>query len=482
MSRVAAVDIGATSGRVVLADLAASGPTLQVLSRFPNDLRHADGEWTWDILALYRHMLDGLALAVEHDVVSWGIDTWAVDYGVLRDGDLVGPVRAYRDPRNAAGAERVRSTIPWDTLYGITGIQDMPINTINQIAADLPQRIVEGTTFLLVPDLLSHWATGALATDVTNASTTGMVDARTREWSAPILGSLGLPASAFLAPDEPGSVRGPAVGPRLAGLPLIGVATHDTASAFVGTPVADRDLALVLSLGTWALIGAEVIGAHPNERSRQLNVTHELGVDGTVRLLRNVSGMWLFEECRRAWASEDGVEPSVPDLLAAAEHAPAFAAIFDVDAPGLASPGQRPDTIAPYLVGAWDGSRGSVVRAILESLVVRLTQRAVEIEGLLGGARPVLHVVGGASRMALLMQWLADATGKQVTAGPVEATALGNAIVQWRAGGAVTDLAEARHLVARMPEIVTYQPQGDGRAWRDLADRLAEHRTDEGRQ
>ena len=482
MTKVAAVDIGATSGRVVLAELTAVGPTLEVLARFPNDLRQSDADWTWDIDALYRSMLDGLAVAADRGVVSWGIDTWAVDYGVLRDGAIVGPVRAYRDPRNVAGARRVRSVIPWETQYAITGIQDMPINTINQIAADVPQRIVEGSTFLLVPDLLSYWATGILATDVTNASSTGMVDARTRQWSDAILAALDLPASAFLAPDEPGAIRGPAAAEPIRGLPLVGVATHDTASAFVGTPLSDRDAALVLSLGTWALIGAEVIGVQPNDRSRQLNVTHELGVDGTVRLLRNVSGMWLFEECRRAWARDDGAEPSVPDLLAAAERAPAFAAVFAVDAPDLASPGQRPETIAPLLAGAWDGSRGGVVRTILESLVVRLAQRATQIESLLDGARPMLHVVGGASRMALVMQWLADATGKRVIAGPVEATALGNAIVQWRASGAVSGLPEARHLIAGMPEIVTYEPQGDGRAWRDLADRLATHRTDEGRQ
>jgi rhamnulokinase len=473
MTKVAAVDIGATSGRVVVAELGPDGPRLDVVHRFPNVLQESESAWTWDVTALYAAMIEGLVEAAAAGAQSWGIDTWAIDYGVLRAGSLVGPVRAYRDPHHEEGIAKVRQRMSWERQYEISGIQHMAINTIYQVAADDPQRITDGTTFLMVPDLLSYWATGVLACDVTNASSTGMVDVRTRAWSPEILAALDVPASAFIAPDEPGTVRGPATEPRLGSLPLVGVATHDTASAFVGTPLADRDSALILSLGTWALIGAEVIGVQPSAASRALNVTHELGIDSTVRLLRNVTGMWLLEECRRWWAREDGAEPSVTDLLAAAERAPAFAAVFDVDAPDLGRPGQGPQTIEPHLVGSWDGSRGVVVRTILESLVVRLAARAREIESLLVGERPVLHVVGGASRMAPLMQWLADATGKTVVAGPVEATALGNAVVQWRTMGAVADLSDARRLIAGMAEIRSYEPHGDQRPWTELAERLA---------
>ncbi len=474
MTTVAAVDIGATSGRVVLAELASDGPHLTEVSRFPNRLRQDDEAWTWDVLGLERSMLDGLAAAADQGARSWGVDTWAVDYGVVQAGRLVGPVRAYRDPRHQRGIAVVRQRLPWAELYDISGIQDMTINTIYQIAADDPQRLVEGTTFLLMPDLLSYRATGVLATDITNASSTGMIDVRARQWSRRVLDALGVPASAFLAPDEPGGVRGEAFDPRLRGLPLIGVATHDTASAFVGTPVGDRDQALILSLGTWALIGVEAIGLTPNERSRELNVTHELGVDGTIRFLRNVSGMWLLEECRRAWAIEDGVEPSVPDLLAAAASAPPMATVFDVDSPALAAPGQSAASLTAHVVGPVPQTRGAVVRTILESLVSRLAERVEQIEDVLGAERPVLHVVGGASRMSPVMQWLADATGKQVVAGPVEATALGNAAVQWRTLGAVADLAEARAAIAGMPEIVRYEPIGSRLAWRAFAARLKE--------
>jgi rhamnulokinase len=419
-------------------------------------------------------MLDGVAMAA--DVASFGIDTWAVDYGVLDcdRGSLIGPVRAYRDPRHGQGMTIVETALSWNELYEITGIQRMPINTIYQIAADRPQRLGEGTAMLMVPDLLTYWTTGVMATDITNASTTAMVDLRDRAWSERVRSALDLPAPAFLAPSEPGEIRGEAMDRRLSGLPLIGVATHDTASAFAGTPMRDRAQALVVSLGTWALVGAEVIGALPSARARELNITHEIGVDGTVRLLRNACGMWLLEECRRDWTRVDGREPSVPDLLDAALQSRAFAAVVDVDTPALASPGQTERTIASRVVGSLDGSRGALVRMLLESLVVRIVECVAQVEEIAGGPRPVIHVVGGASRLAPVMQWLADASGRTVVAGPVEATALGNAVVQWRVHGTVADLAQARERIALMPELREYHPLGSRQPWEDLASRLKE--------
>lgn len=472
MTTVAAVDIGATSGRVMTVALAGDSVQVTESARFANQPTLRAGRWVWDTAALSGSVAEGLRQAVRSGVQSWGIDTWALDYGVVRAGRLIGDVRCYRDPQHAAGVPMVEAAIDWDDLYDITGIQFMPINTVYQLAAEGPGRLADGGTILMVPDLLSSWATGVHATDLTNASTTGMVDVRTRDWSPRVLGALGLPRAAFLPPEEPGAVRGETRQPGLMGLPLIGVATHDTASAFVGAPIGDRDAALVLSLGTWALIGAEVVGAVPSPQARAINVTHELGVDGTVRVLRNVAGMWLLEECRRSWTRQDAAEPRVDALVAAALASPRGAAVLDVDHPGLAAPGQSPGTIEPHLVGRWDGSRGAMVRALLESLVVRLAERAEQIESLLGTPRRTIHVVGGASRIAPLMQWLADATGKRVVAGPVEATALGNAAVQWRTLGAVASLAEARSRIAVMPEIATYQPTADTAFWGGLAARL----------
>ncbi len=454
------------------ASLSRAGIDLSEVSRFGNHPHLVGGMWSWDIQALTSSVIDGLALAVANGARACGIDTWGVDYAVVRDGDLIGPVRAYRDPRHVSGVPRVQEAFAWEDLYDITGIQYMPINTIYQMAADEPSRIVDGSTVLLVPDYMAWRLTGELGTDVTNASTTGMVDVRTRRWSPAILDALSLSRSAFLPPTEPGAVRGAVANERLNSIPLISVATHDTASAFVGAPILDRDRAIVISLGTWALVGAEVVGARPTPEARRLNVTHELGAAGTVRVLKNVCGMWLIEECRRAWAAEDGGAPETLTLLSAAEAAPSFAAIFDVDAPDLAEPGQSARTIGRHLVGSWDGSRAAVVRTILESMVARIALRTRQIEGLLGTQRSTVHVVGGASRMTVLMQWLANATGKVVVAGPAEATAVGNAVVQWLALGEFDGLDDARALVSTMPEIRTYLPDGSQDAWAQFGARL----------
>lgn len=479
--KVAAADLGATSGRVVVADLTSSGPALTEVARFRNGAVQADGLWTWPIRELYDHVVNGVAQARELGASSWGIDTWGVDYGVVRLdeplGALAGPVVSHRDARHVGGVHIVRERIPWAEHYAISGIQHMDFNTAYQLAADDSGRLVEGATLLLVPDLLGYWATGVASCEVTDASTTGMVDPRTRQWSPELIDALGLPPSAFLELREPGAVVSESIEARVGGLPLVRVASHDTASAFLGAPVEDRDLALILSLGTWALIGAEVVGAEPDDHRRSLNLTHELGADGTVRLLRNVAGMWLLEECRRTWAREDGAEPDLPSLLAAADAAAPFTAVFDVDARPLEHPGQSPATIAPHLVttmapDAWAIDRGAVVRAILESLVIRLVRRASEIEGVLGLPRPTLHVVGGATRIPMLMQWLADATGKTVVAGPVEATAIGNALVQWQALGVIASVGEGRSIVSSMQEIRTYLPTGSSAAWQAAAQRL----------
>lgn len=471
MHRVAAVDIGAGSGRVVLCDLVDGIPSLTEVSRFRNGPIRVEGCWTWDVATLNRSVVDGLAEAVALGARSCGIDTWAIDYGVVDDlGGLIGPVIAYRDDRHALGVDRARAVLSWERHYDVTGIQHLPFNTAYQLAVD--DRLRDDTSLLLVPDLLTFWLTGVRACDVTNASTTALVDPRTRTWSPEILSTLALPAGAFLPLDEPGLVRGPCIDDRLGGLPLVGVATHDTASAFAGTPVDDRDRALILSLGTWALIGLESQTVVPGPESMALNVTHELGIDGTIRVLCNVSGMWLIDECRRAWSVADGVDPDVPSLLSAAAECAPFAAGFDVDEVSLVAPGQSAETIRHVLVGEWEGSRGSVIRTILESLVVRLAQRAKELDGLSTEPRSVIHVVGGASRIEILMQWLADATGKRVVAGPVEATAIGNAVVQWISTGAVASLGEARSLIAAMPEIREYHPAGSRQPWLDFAHRI----------
>jgi len=234
----------------------------------------------------------------------------------------------------------------------------------------------------------------------------------------------------------------------------------------------NRDDAFVISLGTWALVGYEATTAHPGPKTEAINLTHELGVEGTVRCLRNVTGMWLFEECRRSWEALDGTPPDSGMLLSAALGAPAFQAILDIDEPALASPGQSAETIIERIVGPLPHDRPGLVRILLESLIARLAAQIVSIERISGRTRSVIHVVGGASRMRFLMQWLSDATGKEVIAGPVEATSLGNAAVQWCVLGEFSSISEARSSIARMAEIRCFTPERDRDSWREYAGRL----------
>lgn len=463
--KVAAVDLGATSGRVVLVDLGSGAPELTELVRFPNIPREESGAWSWQVDSLIAEITNGLEQAAALGAEAFGIDTWGVDFGVIFEGSPLGPMRCYRDPRNNDGVDVVHKAIPWPELYAATGIQFMPINTVYQLAVESPTRVGPGATFLPAPDYLGYLLTGHVGADVTHASTGALVDVRTRGWSQPVLEALGLPLASFPPLQEPGTIRGRMQLPSGAQLTHISVGGHDTASAFAAIPTTDADRSLFLSMGTWALIGLEARGLEPTDAAREANVTHELGVEGTVRMLRNVSGMWLFEECRKWWAREDGTAPEVPALLEAAWSAPAFAGFVDVDDPDLASPGQSPASISQHIDGNWDGSRGGLVRILLESMVITIAKRAAEIEKLAGGVRNTLHVVGGPTRIAPLMQWLADATNKDVIAGPVEAAALGNAAVQWKALGVVSNLAEARARIALLPDVMSFIPSGNFENW-----------------
>ena len=479
--RVAAADLGATSGRIVTVDLTDNGPLLDEVSRFRYvSEQNEEGRWQWPIDTIYASVLDGLAEAATRGAQSWAVDSWGVDFGVVQPaaplGTHVGPVYSYRDPFHGRGVSIVEERITWPDLYNTCGIARMPINTVYQLAAENAARLSDNTVLLHMPDLIGYWATGVLANDVTQASTSSLVDVRTRQWSPSVLHALGFPASNFLPLSEPGLIRGESLDPRLGRMLLVGAPTHDTASAFVGTPLVDRNEALILSLGTWALIGVEATDIVPTQAARDLNLTHELGVDGTVRFLSNLQGMWLLEECRRWWAQQDGVSPDLADLIEAARISTPWKYALDSEAPELAEPGQSPITLANWItstgeVSEWYGDRGAVVRSILEAIVVRVAQRAREIEVVLGKPRATLHVVGGGSRIPMLMQWLADATGKEVIAGPVEAAAVGNAVIQWQAHGQLRGVEEGRSLIRLMPEIRRYFPEGSMEPWR-----AAEHR------
>ena len=481
----AAADLGATSGRVMLGRVGSDRLDLTEAHRFPNTpVRLPDG-LHWDALALFQGVLDGLRMASRAGgVESVGVDTWAVDYGLLdADGALLGHPYHYRDPRTDGAAEAVWARVPPAELYRVTGLQHLPFNTVFQLAAAArTAQLGTARTLLLMPDLMVHWLTGTVGAEETNASTTGFFDARAGTWSKELLGRLGVDPGLLpplRAPGDPAGELLPHVA-EFTGLdartPVTTVASHDTASAVVAVPAAGPDFAYV-SCGTWSLAGLELDAPVLTEESRAADFTNERGVDGTVRFLRNIMGLWLLEECRRTWARH-GTAAELPELLAQAARAEPFAALVDPDAPEFLAPGDMPERIRAHCRGT--GQRapenpGAVVRCVLESLALahrRTLRRAAELAG-----RDVtrVHLVGGGARNELLCQWTADATGLPVVAGPVEATALGNILVQARAAGLVGDLPSTRRLVARTQPLRHYVPRTDpaGRAaWNAAAARL----------
>ncbi len=478
----AAVDLGATSGRVITA---AVGPGTLVLTeahRFANTpVRLPDG-LRWDVLALYQGIIDGLRTAARGGpLTSVGVDTWAVDYGLLDSGGtLLGIPFHYRDGRNAAAAEKVLAGFGAQELYGVNGLQHLPFNTLFQLTAHRSTaQWATARTLLLIPDLLVYWLTGTVGAEVTNASTTGLLDARSGTWSDALIERLGLERSLFPPLREPGEQAGTLL-PHVAeltglraGTPVTTVASHDTASAVAAVPALEPGFAYV-SCGTWSLAGLELDAPVLTEESRAANFTNERGVDGTVRYLRNIMGMWLLEECRRAW-ERNGISPSLAELLADAARARPFASVVDPDDPVFLAPGDMPSRIDEALTRTGqplpDGP-GGYVRCVLESLALAHRRTLREAARLAGREVTRIHLVGGGSRNELLCQWTADATGVPVTAGPAEATALGNVLLQARAHGLVGNLADMRRLVARTQELRHYSPRGDESAWERAADRL----------
>ncbi len=470
-----AVDIGASSGRVILGRLSDGGPQLETIHRFPNGPVEVDGMLRWDIHELFEQVLRGLALAADsvhatgERVVSIGIDTWAVDYGLVNtDGGLASLPFSYRDGRGGKAVDGVHGRIPFHRLYETTGLQFLPFNTVYQLAAE-PS--LEGLQALLIPDLLGFWLTGQRRSEATNASTTGLFDAVAGEWATKFHKSLGLPETLFPPLIQPGQSLGrlrPEVARRTSlpeGTSVVAVGSHDTASAVVGVPTETAAFAYVSS-GTWSLVGVEL--SHPvlGEASRQANFTNERGVDGTTRYLRNVGGLWLLQECLRTWAGK-GIAADLADLLKDAARLPPGGPVVDVDSPSFIAPGGMPERLR-NAVGQAGGNGGAslaepagIVRCILDSLAAAYARTVREAVRLTGHPVEVVHIVGGGSQNRLLCQLTADATGLPVIAGPVEATALGNVMVQaWAAGalGGSASLAAIRAEIRKTARTVTYQP------------------------
>jgi rhamnulokinase len=470
---VAGVDLGASGGRVLAARVSSAGVALHEVSRFPNEPVRAGGTLYWDILRLHAAVESGLrAAASSFSLASAGIDAWGCDYGLLDSaGALVGNPVHYRDERTSG----VSIAVPAASLYAVTGIQHLPFNTIYQLAASAgTPSLSSAATLLLIPDLLAYWLTGAVGAEVTNASTTALLDVSSRSWAGELMDQVGIPRGLFPPLRQPGDEIGP-VRVLPGSLPLLAVGSHDTASAVAAVPAASPAFAYISS-GTWSLAGMELAAPVLSEASRLANFTNEAGIDGTVRFLRNVTGLWLLQECVRCWDLAAGAPGSLESLLASAAAVPPLRFVIDADDPVFLPPGDMPARIV-----SWLSSRGlpapaspaEVVRCILDSLALAYRRALLAAQSLSGRHADVVHVVGGGSRNELLCQLTADAAGLPVVAGPAEATALGNVLVQARAlGAAPVSLSGMRALLRGGGiELRSYAPSGDARAWEAAARR-----------
>ncbi|AZH81841.1 rhamnulokinase [Plantibacter sp. PA-3-X8] len=468
---VAAVDLGATSGRVMLGHVGPGELRLVPVARFPNTpVRTPDG-LHWNILELYRSIIAGLSGAAKQEphLASIGIDSWAVDYGLLRQGRLLGAPFHYRDERTAAGVEAVHGTVPFADLYRVNGLQFLPFNTVYQLATERDAGMLDvADTALLVPDLIAHWLTGARVAEATNASTTGLVRAgEPTRWDAGLLTRLGIPAAVLPPIVQPGDRIGTlleAVAAEVglpSSTPVTAIGSHDTASAVVAVPMTTPDAAYI-SCGTWGLVGVELERPVLTEASRAANFTNEGGVDGRTRFLHNVMGLWLLSESVRTW-ERGGETIDLPGLIAQAAAVDAPVSVFDANDPRFLAPGDLPARIAEFLIEhgrAVPQSRAEFVRCIIESLAQAFADAVHTASELSGVQVRAIHVVGGGSQNTLLCQLTADRAGIPVIAGPVEATALGNALVQARAVGIIDgDLETLRALVARSFEPTHYEPR-----------------------
>nr|WP_320057388.1 rhamnulokinase family protein [uncultured Bacteroides sp.] len=467
-----AVDLGATSGRTILGSLSDKGLELEEVNRFPNHLIEVGGHFYWDIYALYQHVVDGLKLAAQREVkiTSIGIDTWGVDFVCVgEDGHILRQPYAYRDPHTNGAPEAFFSRVSRSRVYELTGIQVMNFNSLFQLDTlrrNNDSALAAAKKILFIPDALSYMLSGEMVTEYSIATTAQLVNAKTRKLEPELLASLGLTEENFGRFVYPGETIG-ALSEEvqkqtgLGAIPVIAVAGHDTGSAVAAVPALNSNFAY-LSSGTWSLMGVEAEAPVVNAETEALNFTNEGGVEGTIRLLKNICGMWLLERCRAEWG-----ETSYPDLIAEAKAAEPFRSIINPDDALFANPTHMEKAIFGYCEATGQpvpDTRARIVRCIFESLALRYRQVLENLSKL--SPRPVetLHVIGGGSRNDLLNQFTANSTGVTVIAGPSEATAIGNVMVQAMASGVADSIGEMRKQINASIPLATFQPQ-DAAAW-----------------
>lgn len=468
-----AIDLGASSGRAMLGRLEDDRLTVSEVHRFANGPITVNGSLHWDAAALEREIRRGVQRAAESvggRLAGIGIDSWGVDYVLLgADGAAIEPPFHYRDSRTDATFPRVCQALGRDFVFARTGIQFMSLNTLFQLAAHDPARLSHATGLLLMADYFTHRLGGRPVSEVTLASTSQLLDARTRQWAVDLAAGLDLPADLLPELVEAGQITG-----DCNDAPLIATAAHDTAAAVVGCPADGPGDWAFLSSGTWSILGMELPEPVLTPEALAANMSNEAGVAGTTRLLRNIMGLWLLQECRREWAGGGREDLSWSDLVAQAQAAPPFAAVVDADDPTFLAPDQMPQKIAAYCTRTGQkapDSIGQFARVIFEALALKTRWVLTRLEKVANRHVRTIHLVGGGVNNPLLCQWTADATGRRVLAGPGEATAAGNLLTQAVATGAIESFAAARAVLRKSIDLVEYTPKRSAQ-WDDAFARL----------
>jgi rhamnulokinase len=480
--KLLAFDLGAESGRGVLGLFDGKKLRLEVVHRFANGPVRTLDTMHWDVLRLYEEMLNTLRrCAADHkDVVSLGVDTWGVDFALLgRGGTLLGNPRHYRDPHTESIMEAAFAKVPREEIFWQTGLQFMRFNTLFQLLAlqrDKSPLLDVAETLLFMPDLFNYFFTGIKVNEFTDATTSQLYDPTAKRWAYGLVRAFDLPGPIFGTIVEPGTVLGPlrssiAADTGINPAQVIAPATHDTGSAIAAVPAESPPAATgglpgvprwaYISSGTWSLMGAELPAPLINDKAREYNFTNEGGVGGTIRFLKNIMGLWLVQECRRAW-ERTGKSYSYEELTRLAEAAPPFVSIVDPDHESFILPPSMPQALADFCRRTGQPAPvepGPVIRCALESLALRYRWVLDRLEELLGRRLEVIHVVGGGSQNTLLCQFAADACNRPVLAGPVEATAIGNVLVQAIGLGIIGSIADAREVVRRSFEVRTCSPR-----------------------
>lgn len=478
-----AIDLGAESGRAILGTLRDGKLSLDEIHRFPNIPAQLPDGLHWNILQLWTEIKNAIAMAARQcgkESFSIGVDTWGVDFGLLdRNGALVGNPYHYRDNRTDGMMEQAFARMPRERIFELTGIQFMQLNTLYQLLAmsvNHSPALDIAETFLTIPDLFNYWLTGEIACEFSNATTTQCYDPRKRDWSAPLLDAMNIPRRIFPKIILPGTMLGKLL-PHVADqvgtqATVIAPACHDTGSAVAAVPARNQNFAWISS-GTWSIMGAELREPVITPASLKNNFTNEGGVGGTFRFSKNIAGLWLVQECRRQWARE-GEEISYDELTRLAAQAKSFGTVIDVDDPSFLKPGDMPARIRAYCERTGQAapqSKGEIVRCALEGIALKYRFVLERLEEMIGHKLEPIHIVGGGTQNRLLSQFTGDATGRVVITGPVEATAIGNLMMQAIALGHIGSLADARAIIANSFQVNHLDP-GQRAGWDEAYARL----------